>query len=161
MHQICQKIKSMKIKTTDIAFLIRKFGLFRVTGKLTGASGDVIISDDLENNSVNVSIPVKTIDTGNKKRDKHLLNADFFHVDRFPEMLFVSTDISKHNDGFKAVGTLTILGISNPVSIRFTKDDNLIKGQLTINRQSFKLGKLPGFVVGNQVEITFTTTLTD
>jgi len=47
-------------------------------------------------NSVEIEVKTTSIDTGNKTRDDHLRNQDFFKVKEFPKMTFKSTKVSEH-----------------------------------------------------------------
>ena len=67
-----------------------------------------------------VTISAKSIDTGNEQRDAHLRSNDFFAMDEYPEIRFVSTSVEKIDDThFKLHGDLTIKGVTRPVSIDF------------------------------------------
>lgn len=67
--------------------------------------------DDLV--SVSATIPVASIDTDNEKRDEHLRSADFFNVEKYPNMRFESTEVK---DG-KLIGNLTILDTTEEVEL--------------------------------------------
>lgn len=58
-----------------------------------------------------------TINTEIEKRDNHLKSADFFEVDKYPTMNFVSTGIAKGAgvNRYKLKGNLTLHGVTKPV----------------------------------------------
>ena len=67
-----------------------------------------------------VTIRAKSIDTGNEQRDAHLRSNDFFAMDEYPEIRFVSTSVERIDDTrFKLNGELTIRGVTRPVSLDF------------------------------------------
>jgi polyisoprenoid-binding protein YceI len=70
-----------------------------------------------ENSSVTVTIQTASIDTGVADRDGHLKSADFFDVEQFPEITFVSTDVSRDGAGWTITGDLTVKGVAKPVTI--------------------------------------------
>ncbi|MEX0790618.1 MAG: YceI family protein [Actinomycetota bacterium] len=73
-----------------------------------------------ENSSATVTIQAKSIDTGNSDRDAHLRSNDFFAMDEYPEITFVSTSAERiDDDSFKLNGDLSIKGVTRPVSIKF------------------------------------------
>ena len=76
---------------------------------------------DLEtpaNSSLNVVIPLSSIDTGVEAFDRHLASGDFFETDKHPEATFVSTSIEKTGEmTLKVMGDLTIKGVSKPVAL--------------------------------------------
>jgi polyisoprenoid-binding protein YceI len=66
--------------------------------------------------SVEATIDVSTIDTGNAKRDAHLKSADFFEVDKYPTIQFRSTSVQPAGSGkAKVIGDLTMRGVTRPV----------------------------------------------
>ncbi|SDY30921.1 YceI family protein [Salimicrobium album] len=70
--------------------------------------------EDLENASVKVVIPVESIDTGQKDRDNHLKNGDFFEAENYPNFEFVSKKIEKiSDDEYKFTGDFTMKGVTN------------------------------------------------
>ena len=73
--------------------------------------------DDISKSKVQVNINVASIDTENEKRDTHLKSADFFDVENFPMMMFVSKNIMKTMDGLKMTGDLTIRGVTKEVTL--------------------------------------------
>lgn len=71
-----------------------------------------------ENSSVQVTIPVAGIQTGNEQRNAHLLSGDFFEADAHPEITFVSQEVRQvSNDELVVRGPLTIKGVSRTVDL--------------------------------------------
>ena len=74
-----------------------------------------------EKSTVEAKIPVASIETGNEKRNGHLLSADFFEADKYPYITFKSTSIESKGDGqLVARGVLTIKGESREVDLPIT-----------------------------------------
>jgi polyisoprenoid-binding protein YceI len=70
---------------------------------------------------VELQIDAASIDTGNERRDAHLRNADFFDVEKFPHLQFVSKKITGNaKAGFKVTGDLTIHGVTKEVTLDST-----------------------------------------
>jgi polyisoprenoid-binding protein YceI len=98
---------------------------FKVKHLLTNTWGEFkdyngTISYDPENldaTKVIVTINPSSIDTENEKRDGHLRSPDFFDVETFPEMKFVSKGFRKTSDGAKIDGYLTIHGVTKEVTL--------------------------------------------
>jgi polyisoprenoid-binding protein YceI len=64
-------------------------------------------------------IQAASINTGEPERDQDLRSANFFDVERHPQILFRSEEISAVDDGkFKAGGVLEIQGRQHPVTLR-------------------------------------------
>jgi len=95
-------------------------GMSEVTGKFTDFSVSISYDDvDLTKSHVTASIRTASVDTGIADRDKHLRTPDFFDCEKFPEIRFESSRIEKTSDGYQAVGTLTMRGVSRPILLPF------------------------------------------
>jgi polyisoprenoid-binding protein YceI len=65
------------------------------------------------------TLQATSVDTGNEKRDNHLRSADFFEVEKHPEIRFQSTGVTAKDDGTFAVqGDLTIKGVTKATTLR-------------------------------------------
>lgn len=68
--------------------------------------------------SVEFTIQAASIDTANNDRDEHLRSADFFDVQKFPTLTFVSTGVTpKDADTLEVTGDLTMHGVTKKVTI--------------------------------------------
>jgi polyisoprenoid-binding protein YceI len=66
--------------------------------------------------SLDVVIDAASIDTGVADRDAHLRSADFFDVERYPEITFKSSEVSRAaSDRLRVAGALTIKGVARDV----------------------------------------------
>jgi polyisoprenoid-binding protein YceI len=74
----------------------------------------------LDKSEFNFTVQVKSIDTGNGKRDGHLRSKDFFDAGTFPAMTFKSSKIT-HIEGnnYKMTGTMTLKKTSKEMEIPF------------------------------------------
>jgi len=96
-------------------------GLSKVKGKFTDFNISLTNDEqDITKSSVNVVIKVGSVDTGIEGRDKHLRTADFFDVEKFPEITFQSSRIDKRGKQLIAHGTLTMHGVSKEIALPFT-----------------------------------------
>ncbi|HZH91491.1 MAG TPA: YceI family protein [Pyrinomonadaceae bacterium] len=96
-------------------------GLSSVRGKFTDFTVEIVYDDkDVTKSTVNAVIKAASIDTGIERRDAHLRNADFFDVEKFPEITFRSRRIEKKGKNFIAHGTFTMHGISQEIALPFT-----------------------------------------
>jgi polyisoprenoid-binding protein YceI len=76
-------------------------------------------ADDVAKSTAEVSVDTTSIDTGNEGRDEHLRSADFFDVEKYPAITFVTTRVEPvDDDNFTLVGNLTIREISKEVAIK-------------------------------------------
>jgi polyisoprenoid-binding protein YceI len=72
-----------------------------------------------ENSSVMAQIDVRSIDTRIKKRDDHLRSAEFFNVDKYPQITFKSRSVKRTgSQSGDILGDLTIHGVTKPITLR-------------------------------------------
>lgn len=108
-------------------------------------------------NSIKATIETTTIDTGIEARDKHLRKEDFFDVEKFSKITFVSTQILKvSNGGLIAEGKLTIKNVTKDIKIPFTYTGNaeggVFEGAITLNRLDYAVGG-SSLTMGDDVEV--------
>jgi len=143
--------------STTVDFKIKNIGIY-----VKGSFSEVAITsnfdkNDLKNSFVNAEIAIKSISTNNKKRDKHLLENDYFNVDSYKRMKLVSTKIEKvSTNNYKLTGTLTIKKTSKTVSIPLVIQENgeflSIDADFDINRRDYEVGG-SSWVMSNTVKI--------
>ena len=96
-------------------------GLSQVKGKFTDFAITLNADEkDIAKSSVSVVIKATSIDTGIEGRDRHLRTADFFDVEKFPEITFKSERIEKKGKQFIAHGPLTMHGVTKQIALPFT-----------------------------------------
>ena len=96
-------------------------GLSQVKGKFTDFTITLNNDEkDITKSSVSVVIKATSIDTGIEGRDRHLRNADFFDVEKYPEITFKSERIEKKGKQFIAHGALTMHGVTKQIALPFT-----------------------------------------
>jgi polyisoprenoid-binding protein YceI len=70
-----------------------------------------------ENSTLNVTIPAASIDSMVPAFDAHLKSEDFFEVETYPTISFVSTSLDINPDGTGTItGDLTIKDITRPIT---------------------------------------------
>lgn len=99
-------------------FSVRHMMVTTVKGIFENLSGTLTFDEaNPANGSVDASIDVNTINTRVADRDGHLRSADFFDVENYPTMRFVSTAVEVTGDKQgKVSGELTIRGVTKPVT---------------------------------------------
>jgi polyisoprenoid-binding protein YceI len=128
-----------------ISFKIKNmWGLLTVKGRFTEFSGD----GQLGNGATFGRVDIRTVSvhTGIGRRDEHLRSADFFDVERFPEISAVVTAV--HPTKGKAAELrvdFTIKGVTAPLPLPVTiteLDDGSIQisGETKVDRSQFNLG---------------------
>jgi len=127
-----------------VSFKIKNGG-FWVNGSFSDFTMKGVFNPEhLGNSRLDGNLRVKSLDTGIKKRDKHLLEDSYFDAEKYSTISLKSTQISKNAKGYIWTGDLQIKGVKKTVSIPFTSEDKgdyfLLKGELQINRIDFGVG---------------------
>jgi len=123
-------------------------GLSHVRGKFNDFTVEIVYDDkDVTKSTVRAVIKAASIDTGIERRDAHLRNADFFDVEKFPEITFQSTRVEKKGQQFVAHGNFTMHGVTKEVALPFTingvkqapdgKTTIGVTARTTVNRRDF------------------------
>lgn len=109
---------------THIGFSVKHMMVSTVRGQFTQFSGTLHLDEaHPERSRVEVSIDPTSISTGDPKRDGHLRTADFFEVEKYPEIRFVSTRIEPlGEDEYRVTGDLTMHGITHPATLQVALD---------------------------------------
>ena len=103
-----------------VDFTVRQVGFAKVRGQFKQYRGTILYDpQDLLHSRAEVVIQIRSIDTGNEDRDKHLQSKDFFDVEQSPVIVFHSERIEKKASGAVLVGTLAMHGVTKGISIPF------------------------------------------
>ena len=100
-------------------FVARHAMVTKVRGQFNEFAGTATIDgENPTKSSAQVTLEVASVDTRNAQRDGHLRTNDFFAVADYPQISFVSTEIT-HEGGndFVVTGDLTIKGVTKSISI--------------------------------------------
>lgn len=113
-------------------------GIFReFDAKITNAG------PDLSGAHIEFTAKMDSIDTHNEMRNAHLKKDDFFHVEKYPELKFVSTEFKKL-DGrkYSLKGDLTVMGVTKNISL----DATGIIGEHPMNKKTIAGFKITGAI---------------
>jgi polyisoprenoid-binding protein YceI len=143
-------------------------GVSKVSGKFSDFTVTLDYNEaDVTKSTVSAAIKATSVDTGIERRDAHLRNADFFDVEKFPEITFQSTKVEKQGKNFVAIGTFTMHGVAKEIRIPFTSAGKFVNpannatsigfsASLALNRRDFginyKNASLPTFI-GDLIQI--------
>jgi polyisoprenoid-binding protein YceI len=100
---------------SSVGFVARHLMITKVRGRFTEFSGSIVIPANPLDATLEATVDLASVDTGDAARDEHLRSADFFAVEAEREMRFVSTGVKEKDDHYVLLGDLTIFGITHPV----------------------------------------------
>ena len=76
--------------------------------------------------------------------NKMLKNLEYFDVGKYPAINFISTTITKDQNGYAVTGNLTIKGVTKSITFPFTVENQengiQLNGEFNINRLDFGVG---------------------
>jgi polyisoprenoid-binding protein YceI len=102
---------------SSVEFHVKHLGIATVKGHFSQFEGTLESSDGAA--KAYGTVQVASVDTREPARDAHLRSADFFEVDRYPQITFSSRSIRpRDEDEFEIEGELTIHGVSRPVTLQ-------------------------------------------
>ncbi len=103
---------------SGISFQVRHMVVSKVRGTFDKWEGELELDEsDLTQSRVRVSIDAASVNTREQKRDEHLRSADFFDVQKFPQLVFESTRMEKAGEGYRLVGNLSVHGVTKEVAL--------------------------------------------
>ncbi|MGA7160741.1 MAG: YceI family protein [Bacteroidota bacterium] len=156
---------------SSITFSVQHMVISEVTGTFKDFNVTFVSSKaDFTDAAISATIAVKSIDTGNERRDGHLKTDDFFNAEKFPEIKFRSTSFEKVSDHqYKIRGNLTIRDTTKEVTIDAVLNGIIPSGKgtragwkatLAINRFDYGLKwdrtiETGGLVAGATVNLVF------
>ena len=90
----------------------------KVRGRFPLAGGSITITPNPLESSVEATIDVAKVHSGDTARDEHLRGADFFDAEHHPTATFRSTKVEDAGDGtYRLTGDLTIKDVTRPVTL--------------------------------------------
>jgi polyisoprenoid-binding protein YceI len=153
-------------------FKVRHLMISNVKGEFTSIKGTLHLdSSDATRSTVEAIIDANSINTREPQRDTHLKSADFLEAEKFPNITFQSTRVTKESDGgFEVEGDLTIHGVTRKVTLNVEAPSAPqkdpwggtrigVEATTKIDRKDFGLVwnatlETGGFMVGDEASIT-------
>lgn len=153
---------------SEITFWVRHLAISKVRGSFGSFDATVVTAENPLESTVEASIDIASITTGQEQRDQHLQTSDFFLAEEHPQLTFRSTGITADGNDLEIAGELTLRGVTKPVVLKaelggFTTDgygQTKFGAEATtkIDRTEFGVNwnaalEAGGFTLGNDVTI--------
>jgi len=154
---------------STVEFRVAHMVVSKTAGRFTDYSGFIEMDPEaMTVKAIEAEIKTASLTTNHQKRDTHLRGPDFFNVEKHPIMTYKLKSYRKTDEGYTAVGELTLLGVTKEVALTgtfngVTKDPwgNIRAGftaEGKLNRKDFGMNwnktlDSGGLVVGDEVHI--------
>ena len=151
---------------TRIYFTLSHMDLSNFSGRFIEYEIDFMFDDeDMANSSIEVTVPVSSIDTYSPELNSKMGDEGFFDAANHPELHFISTRIEQLDEKHvRMSGDMTIKGTTLPVSFDVTfngkvmhpfydKNNAGFTATATIDSREFGVNRLPEWMVGSEVDI--------
>jgi polyisoprenoid-binding protein YceI len=119
-------------------------------------------SPDETTGTLVIKIYADSVDTGSGMKNGKLKGKDFFDVQNYSEITFVSTKIvNTGHETYEVDGDFTIRGVSNPEKLTLTVSgkgtgSGEIKGKMVFNRKDYRMNKgIPFIKIADHVDVDF------
>ncbi|WP_349929495.1 YceI family protein [Acinetobacter sp. A1-4-2] len=154
---------------TATVFTWNHFGFSTPSANFSDIQGTINVDNAKPaNSSVNVTIPLSSLNTNVKALDEHLKTADFFDAAKYPNITFKSTKVQAlGKNKYKITGNLTVKDVTKPVVLDavlnkqgvhpMTKAEAIgFNATTSFNRSAFGVGAyIPN--VGDKITVNITT----
>ncbi|HWH62247.1 MAG TPA: YceI family protein [Ginsengibacter sp.] len=104
---------------SEIDFKIKHLMISTVTGHFNKFNlvAETETDDFNTAKKVEFTADISSIDTKHEQRNGHLLSADFFDVEKYPELKFIGKSYKIEDGEGKITGELTMHGITKPITL--------------------------------------------
>jgi len=126
-----------------------KFSIFAdnvpFSGEFTEMQGKIIFDqNDLLQSVIDVSVPIRSLDTGNSEANELAFSPEFLDAKKWPKARFVSTSIYLQADKYWVKGELQLNGVSKiinvPIQFEYADQRAILSAKATIKRLNFNIG---------------------
>ncbi|MCU4536326.1 YceI family protein [Acinetobacter bereziniae] len=154
---------------TATVFTWNHFGFSTPSANFSDIQGTISVDNAKPaDSSVNVTIPLASLNTNVKALDEHLKTPDFFDAEKYPNITFKSTKVQAlGKNKYKITGNLTVKDVTKPVVLDavlnkqgvhpMTKAQSIgFNATTSFNRSAFGVGAyVPN--VGDKITVNITT----
>ncbi len=156
---------------TRVGFSARHAMVTKVRGQFDEFEGSAHIDTATPADStVSITIQAASVTTGQAQRDGHLKTPDFFDIETYPQITFVSTNVERDAAEWAITGDLTINATTHSITIPFEETGSAkdpygntrvgFEGSVAINRGDWDLSfnaalETGGVLVSEKVTLEF------
>ena len=155
-----------------VGFTVTHLLIAEVTGQFNSFDGHIITTDgeNFDGAKAEMTIEATSIFTNQTNRDNDLRSDNFFDVEKYPTIKFISTSFKKVTDNtYKVVGNMTMKDVTKEIELdakilgvteRRGKKVAGIKITGILNRKDFNISPdRPSAIVSDEIELKITSEL--
>ncbi len=151
---------------SSLIFAVSHAGLSYTYGRFEKCSGQILLTEDLEDAYFRFAIDVASINTNNQLRDDHLRGPEFLDAKTFSKIKFNSTSVKRQSatKNYLVIGTMSMHGVERQIEMPVTmigigkgpmgKTRGGFVTKFTIQRSDFGISSMQK-VIGDQIAVTF------
>ena len=151
---------------TRIYFTVSHMGLSNYGGRFVEHDIHFMFDEEnMENSSIEVTVPVSGIDTFSPELNSKMPNPEFFDTENHPQIHFISTDIEQvDTTRSRMTGDLTIKGVTLPITFDVSYNKKVMHpfynlnnvgftAVATLDNRAYGLNPLPDWMLASTVDV--------
>jgi polyisoprenoid-binding protein YceI len=153
---------------SHVGFKVRHLVVGKTRGRFAEVEATITVADEPLASTLEVTVPLASVDTRDAGRDEHLRGEDFFDVANHPVMTFRSTGVRADGGDYFVDGELTVRGVTKPLTLEAAFDGSAtdpwggeriaFSAKGSLDREAFGLTwnqalETGGVLVGKKVDI--------
>lgn len=148
--------------STTVTITVKKMKIITVPATLSVTSGTIGIADG-KVAEVDVVADASSYSSPNKKRNEHVIGADFLDASQHPTITYSVSAVQNIGDDAQIEGEVTIKGRSARVTfdvtdVRVDGDSATFAATAVVDRLDLGIDKMPAFVIGRDLDIAIAAT---
>lgn len=134
----------------------------RTKGEFKTLNGDFTVKEDVQNSKMNIVLPVKKLTTFISTRDTELMDEEYFHEKKYPEIIFKAQQFEFKDEFYEVTGDFTMKGVTKTMVIELRmigigeqdgKKIIVLTGESQLDRTEF--GMSSSSKIGNVVDFQY------
>jgi len=111
---------------SELGFTVRHLMVSKIRGRFRSFQSTVIVAENPLLSSVEATIDVKSLDTGNGQRDAAVLSTEYLDAENHPQLTFRATEVRADGADYVLRGDLTVRAVTRPVELKVQYNGNVI-----------------------------------
>ncbi len=119
---MAKSVWTVDVSHSTVEFMVRHMMIAKVKGLFHTFEASIEAdAHDLTTADIAFTIDLNSVDTRNQDRDNHLRSAEFFEIEKFPNLTFKATSIKQTSDGeYDITGEVTMHGVTRTETFQAT-----------------------------------------